>query len=124
MQLEARLLASEYNGYRLLTMQARGEDPGLAGMVMKLFSTQLGYDISKTAMDVLGDRGALARGELNAPDMGMFALLRTCGRSASSSPAARPTSSATSSPSAGSACRSDRGRGEALEATLRRRPFA
>jgi alkylation response protein AidB-like acyl-CoA dehydrogenase len=71
-QLETRLLASEYNGYRLLTMQARGEEQGLAGMVMKLFTTQLSYDISKTAMDVLGDRGALARGDFNTPDMGMF----------------------------------------------------
>src|SRR5215470_354140 len=64
-QLEARLLASEYTGYRLLTMQARGEDQGLAGMVMKLFSTQLGYDLSKTALDVLGDRSALGRGDMN-----------------------------------------------------------
>ena len=71
-QLEARLLASEYTGYRLLTMQARGEDQGLAGMVMKLFSTQLGYDLSKTALDVLGDRSALGRGDMNTPDMGMF----------------------------------------------------
>lgn len=71
-QLETRLLASEYNGFRLLTQQARGEDQGLAGMVMKLFTTQLSYDISKTAMDVLGDRGDLARGDLNTPDMGMF----------------------------------------------------
>jgi alkylation response protein AidB-like acyl-CoA dehydrogenase len=71
-QLEARLLASEYNGHRLLTMQRRGEDQGLPGMVMKLFTTQLSYDISRLAMDVLGDRGALARGDLNTPDMGMF----------------------------------------------------
>jgi alkylation response protein AidB-like acyl-CoA dehydrogenase len=71
-QLEARLLASEYNGHRLLTLQRRGEDQGLAGMVMKLFTTQLSYDISKTAMDVLGDRGALGRGDFNTPDMGMF----------------------------------------------------
>ena len=71
-QLETRLLASEYNGYRLLTMQSRGEDQGLAGMVMKLFTTQLSYDISRAAMDVLGDRGALARGDFNTPDMGMF----------------------------------------------------
>ena len=49
---------SSYNGYRLLTASARGEDPGLAGMVTKLYSTQLGYDIAKLAMDVMGDRGA------------------------------------------------------------------
>jgi alkylation response protein AidB-like acyl-CoA dehydrogenase len=69
-ELETRLLASEYSGYRLLTMQARGEDPGLAGMVMKLFSTQLGYDIGKAAMDALADRGAVAPSESNP--MGMF----------------------------------------------------
>jgi alkylation response protein AidB-like acyl-CoA dehydrogenase len=71
-ELEARLLANEYQSYRLLTMSARGEDPGLAGMVMKLSSTQLGYDIAKLAMDVVGDRALLAPGEPNAPAMGMF----------------------------------------------------
>jgi alkylation response protein AidB-like acyl-CoA dehydrogenase len=69
-ELEGRLLASEYNGYRLLTAQARGEEPGLAAMVMKLYATRLGYDIAKAAMDVLGDRGALTPSEANP--MGMF----------------------------------------------------
>jgi alkylation response protein AidB-like acyl-CoA dehydrogenase len=71
-ELEARLLASEYQGYRLLTMSARGEEPGLASLVMKLFSTTLGYDIAKLAMDVVGDRALLAPGEPSAPAMGMF----------------------------------------------------
>jgi alkylation response protein AidB-like acyl-CoA dehydrogenase len=70
-ELEARLLASEYHGYRLLTMQSRGEEAGLPGMVTKLYSTQLGYDIGKAAMDALADRGALAPSESNP--MGMFA---------------------------------------------------
>jgi alkylation response protein AidB-like acyl-CoA dehydrogenase len=70
--LEARMLASEYNGHRLLTLSARGEEQGLAGMVTKLHSTQLGYDIGKLAMDILGDRGLLARGESRAPGMGML----------------------------------------------------
>jgi len=71
-QIEARLIALELNGYRLLTASARGEDAGLAGMVTKLYSTQLGYDIAKLAMDVMGDRALLAPGEPNAPAMGMF----------------------------------------------------
>jgi alkylation response protein AidB-like acyl-CoA dehydrogenase len=71
-ELEARLLANEYQGLRLLTMSARGEDHGLAGMVMKLASTTLGYDIAKLAMDVIGDRALLAPGEPTAPAMGMF----------------------------------------------------
>jgi alkylation response protein AidB-like acyl-CoA dehydrogenase len=70
--LEARLLANEYQSYRLLTMSARSEEPGMAGMVMKLASTTLGYDIAKLAMDVVGDRALLAPGEASAPAMGMF----------------------------------------------------
>jgi alkylation response protein AidB-like acyl-CoA dehydrogenase len=71
-ELEARLLANEYQGYRLLTMSARREDHGLAGMVMKLASTTLGYDIAKLAMDVTAERGLLAPGEPAAPAMGLF----------------------------------------------------
>jgi alkylation response protein AidB-like acyl-CoA dehydrogenase len=70
--LQTRLLASEYHGYRLLTMQSRGEDPGLAGMITKLYGSQLAYDVTLAAMDVLADRGMLAKGEPNAPGMGMF----------------------------------------------------
>src|SRR5216684_2296001 len=71
-ELEARLLANEYQGYRLLTLSARGEEPGLAGLVMKLASTTLGHDIANLALDVIGDRALLAPGEPNAPAMGMF----------------------------------------------------
>jgi alkylation response protein AidB-like acyl-CoA dehydrogenase len=71
-ELESRLLASEYHGYRLLTMSARGEDHGRAGMVTKLYSTMLNYDITRLGMDILSDRGLLGPGEQNAPAMGMF----------------------------------------------------
>jgi len=71
-QLEARLLAAEYNGYRLLSAQARGRELGLAGMVTKHNTSQLMYDLGLLAMDVMGDRGALANGEPTAPFAGMF----------------------------------------------------
>jgi len=71
-ELETKVLANEYHSYRLLTMQARNEEAGLAGLVSKLYGTQLGYDVAKLAMDLLGDRGMLAPGEPNAPAMGMF----------------------------------------------------
>ena len=71
-ELESRILASEYHGYRLLTMSARGEEPGLAALVTKLYATTLGYDVGKLAMDVLADRGALGQGEGSAPAGGMF----------------------------------------------------
>ncbi len=71
-ELETKLLATEYHGYRQLTQSARGEDPGMAGLVSKLYSTVLGYEMGKLAMDILGDRGALAPGEPEAPGMGML----------------------------------------------------
>jgi alkylation response protein AidB-like acyl-CoA dehydrogenase len=71
-ELETKVLANDYHGYRLLTMQARGEDAGMAGIVTKLYGTVIGYDIARLAMDMLGDRGLLAPGEESAPAMGMF----------------------------------------------------
>jgi alkylation response protein AidB-like acyl-CoA dehydrogenase len=70
--LQARLLASHYHGYRLLTMQARGKDPGVSAMVTKLYGSQLCYDIGLAAMDLLGDRGMFEKGEKNAVGEGMF----------------------------------------------------
>jgi alkylation response protein AidB-like acyl-CoA dehydrogenase len=54
-------------------MSARGETPGMAPLVTKLYSTELGYEIAKLAVDVMGDRGALAPGESEAPAGGMLA---------------------------------------------------
>ncbi len=71
-EIETKLLTLEYNQYRLLTSGLRGEDPGLAGMVTKLYGTTLNYEIGRLAMDVLADRGLLAPGEGSAPAMGMF----------------------------------------------------
>ena len=71
-EVETRALANEYHGYRLLTMSAKGEEVGLAGLVSKLYSTTLGYDVARLAMDVLADRGALGQGEGSAPAGGMF----------------------------------------------------
>jgi len=71
-ELEGKLLASEYHSLRMLTMSTRSKDHGLAGMITKLYSTNLSYDIARLAMDVVGDRGLLAPGEPNAPAMGMF----------------------------------------------------
>jgi len=71
-EMETRLVAAELHAMRLLTMQARGEDTGLAAMVPKLYGTQLTYDLARLAMDISGDAGALAPGESEAPAMGMF----------------------------------------------------
>jgi alkylation response protein AidB-like acyl-CoA dehydrogenase len=70
--LEARLLAAEYNGYRLLTASARNQDPGLAGLITKLHTSTLTYDITKLAMDIESDHALLAPGEPTAPFLGMM----------------------------------------------------
>lgn len=70
--LEARVLAAEYNGYRLLTASARGDDGGLAGLVTKLHTSSLAYDASKLAIDIASDASLLAPGESRAPFAGML----------------------------------------------------
>ncbi|HWP64406.1 MAG TPA: acyl-CoA dehydrogenase family protein [Candidatus Limnocylindria bacterium] len=70
--LEAQVLAAEYNGMRLLTAGARGEDPGLAGLVTKLHTSTLQYHITKLAMDIMSDRALLAPGEPTAPFSAML----------------------------------------------------
>ncbi len=70
--IEADLLAAEYNGFRLLTLGAKNEDPGMAGLVPKLHSTNVVYKVTKLAMDILSDHGLFAPGEAKAPDMGGF----------------------------------------------------
>jgi alkylation response protein AidB-like acyl-CoA dehydrogenase len=70
--LEAQLLAAEYNGYRLLTASARGQDPGLAGLVIKLHTSTLQYHVTKLAMDIMGDRALCAPGEATAPFSAMM----------------------------------------------------
>lgn len=70
--LEARVRAAEYNGYRLLTENAKGHDGGLAGLVTKLHTSTLAHEASKLAMDISSDAAMLAPGEENAPFSGML----------------------------------------------------
>ena len=58
--------------YRHIPRRYGGADPGLAGIVPKLHSTTLAYELAKLAMDLMSDRGCLYPGEPNAPAMGMF----------------------------------------------------
>ncbi|MEA2624858.1 MAG: hypothetical protein QOD06_903 [Candidatus Binatota bacterium] len=71
-ELEARVLAAEAHGWRLLTMEARGEESGVAGMIPKLYATTTMYELTRLALDVLADRAALAPGDPDAPADGRF----------------------------------------------------
>jgi alkylation response protein AidB-like acyl-CoA dehydrogenase len=59
-ELEGYVLAHVYSGYRQLTCAARGEDPGPAGLMNKLVSTNLQQKVAKLALDLLGDDALLA----------------------------------------------------------------
>jgi alkylation response protein AidB-like acyl-CoA dehydrogenase len=57
LRLQAEVLAAKYHNMRLLTFENKGEDPGLAGLVLKIFGTTLNHKLSALAVDVLGEAG-------------------------------------------------------------------
>ncbi len=59
LRLQARAQAMQFHGLRLLTHAARGEDPGVARLIVKLNGTELNYDIYAFAVDLLGEIGTL-----------------------------------------------------------------
>ncbi|MFQ5416694.1 MAG: acyl-CoA dehydrogenase family protein [Myxococcota bacterium] len=58
-RIEGYVRAHEYSGYRQLSKNAKGEDPGIIGMMNKLMSTNIGSEIAKLALDLLGDDGLI-----------------------------------------------------------------
>jgi alkylation response protein AidB-like acyl-CoA dehydrogenase len=71
-RLEARLLAMEHHGMRLLTDRLEGRESGVSGLIVKLVGCQLNYDICRLAIDALGPRGLLRRGAPGAADDGFW----------------------------------------------------
>ncbi|MBV9330136.1 MAG: acyl-CoA dehydrogenase family protein [Alphaproteobacteria bacterium] len=59
LKLQARVLAMEFNGLRLLTAAAKGEDPGMARLIVKLQGCELNHDLAGFAIDALGELGIL-----------------------------------------------------------------
>lgn len=72
MQLQGRVLALQKHGMRLLTLAERGQDAGLAGMVSKLQGCELRYQLSRLALDALGDTGLLAGDDARAHERGRW----------------------------------------------------
>ena len=58
-RLEGYVRAHEYSGYRQLTKNAKGENPGQIQLMNKLSSTNIGQEVAKLALDLLGDDGML-----------------------------------------------------------------
>lgn len=55
--LQAEVLAAKFHHMRLLTLADRGEDPGIPGLVQKIYGTTLNHKLSALAVDVLGEAG-------------------------------------------------------------------
>jgi len=59
LKLQARAHAMEYHGLRLLTSRLKGEDPGVAGLIVKLMGCELNHQLAAFAIDALGELGML-----------------------------------------------------------------
>jgi alkylation response protein AidB-like acyl-CoA dehydrogenase len=59
LKLEARVLAMQFHGLRLLTASAKGEDPGVARLIVKLMGCELNHQLAAFAIDALGELGIL-----------------------------------------------------------------
>ena len=62
-QLEGYVRSHQYSGYRQLTKAAKGQDPGRVQLMNKLTSTNIGNEVAKLALDLLGDDGLYEPGE-------------------------------------------------------------
>ncbi len=59
MKLQGRMLTMKHHGMRMLTCTLKGENPGVAGLIVKLQNCQLNFDMASLAIDVMGELGAL-----------------------------------------------------------------
>ena len=57
--IEGYVRAHQYSGYRTLTKDAKGEAAGTITLMNKLISTNIGHDIARLALDLLGDDGLM-----------------------------------------------------------------
>ena len=57
--LQGRVFAMQFHGLRLLTAAAKGEDPGIARLIVKLQGCELNHQLAALAIDALGEIGVL-----------------------------------------------------------------
>ena len=59
LKLQGRVHAMEFHGLRLLTAAQKGEDAGVARLIVKLMGCELNHQLAGFAIDVLGELGML-----------------------------------------------------------------
>jgi alkylation response protein AidB-like acyl-CoA dehydrogenase len=55
--LEGYVRSHQYSGYYQFTRSAKGEEPGLIGLMNKLHSTNIGSEVAKLALDIMDEDG-------------------------------------------------------------------
>ena len=58
-ELEGYIRSHQYSGYIQLTRDSRGEAGGLLSMMNKIISTNIGHDVARLSIDLIGDAGLL-----------------------------------------------------------------
>lgn len=58
-QLQGRVLAMQFHGLRLLTASLKGEDRGIARLIVKLQGCEINHQLAALAIDALGEIGVL-----------------------------------------------------------------
>lgn len=59
MRLQAEVYAMQANGLRITTSRLKGEQAGIAGLIVKLNGCDLNHEIARLAIDALGELGIL-----------------------------------------------------------------
>jgi alkylation response protein AidB-like acyl-CoA dehydrogenase len=57
--IEGYVRSHEYSGFRQFTKNAKDENPGIIQLMNKLIGTNIGCEVAKLALDLLGDDGLL-----------------------------------------------------------------
>jgi len=72
LQLQGRMLAMKFNGMRVLSHYAKGEEPGLPRWIVKLQGCELNHQMASMAIDALGELGILYDDSPYLRDEGMW----------------------------------------------------
>ncbi len=57
--LEGYIRSHQYSGFYQFTKTSKGESPGLVGLMNKLNSTNIGSEVARIALDLIGDDGLM-----------------------------------------------------------------
>ena len=72
MRLQARVMAMQHHGMRLLTASAQGREGGLARLIVKLQTCELNHQLSALAVDAMGEMGLLVADSAEARSHGVW----------------------------------------------------